>query len=308
MVKALKKNIDQIQSEWLKKADLLTETLPFMKRYANKVIVVKFGGNAMGKKEYVNSFAKDIVLLQQVGMLPVVVHGGGPQIADMLSKLQIKTEFINGLRKTDAATIDVVEMVLSGVTNKSIVSAIANSGAKSVGISGKDGNLITAKRLIKIDNNSDSNVEKAIDLGYVGEPEKIDPQVIHALINEKMIPVIAPVGIGTDGLTYNINADTAAGSISAAMKASRMIMLTDVTGVLDQNGKLIQELTIIEAQELIKNKIVVGGMIPKIKTCIDAVLGGAEASVIMDGTMPHSLLLELFTEHGIGTIIRKSSN
>ena len=304
----MKKNKDQIQTEWLKKADLLTETLPFMKRYANKVIVVKFGGNAMGKKEYVNSFAKDIVLLQQVGMLPVVVHGGGPQIGEMLSKLQIKTEFINGLRITDAATIDVVEMVLSGVTNKSIVSAIANSGAKSVGISGKDGNLITAKRLNKVDDNSDSNVEKAIDLGYVGEPEKIDPQVIHALINEKMIPVIAPVGIGTDGLTYNINADTAAGSISAAMKASRMIMLTDVVGVLDQNGKLIPELTISEAQELIKNKIVVGGMIPKIKTCIDAVLGGAEASVIMDGTMPHSLLLELFTEHGIGTIIRKSSN
>ena len=195
----MKKNKDQIQSEWLKKADLLTETLPFMKRYANKVIVVKFGGNAMGKKEYVNSFAKDIVLLQQVGMLPVVVHGGGPQIGEMLSKLQIKTEFINGLRITDEATIDVVEMVLSGVTNKAIVSSIANSGAKSVGISGKDGNLITAKRLIKVDDNSDSNVEKAIDLGYVGEPEKIDPQVIHALINEKMIPVIAPVGIGTDG-------------------------------------------------------------------------------------------------------------
>ncbi len=304
----MKKNKDQIQSEWLKKADLLTETLPFMKRYANKVIVVKFGGNAMGKKEYVNSFAKDIVLLQQVGMLPVVVHGGGPQIGDMLSKLQIKTEFINGLRITDAATIDVVEMVLSGVTNKSIVSAIANSGAKSVGISGKDGNLITAKRLNKVDDNSDSNVEKAIDLGYVGEPEKIDPQVIHALINEKMIPVIAPVGIGTDGLTYNINADTAAGSISATIKASRMIMLTDVAGVLDQNGKLIPELTISEAQELIKNKIVVGGMIPKIKTCIDAVLGGAEASVIMDGRMPHSLLLELFTEHGVGTIIRKGTH
>ena len=279
-----------------------------MKRYANKVIVVKFGGNAMGKKEYITSFANDIVLLQQVGMLPVVVHGGGPQIGEMLSKLQIKTEFINGLRVTDSATIDVVEMVLSGVTNKSIVTAISNSGAKSVGISGKDGNLITAKRLTKIDDNSDSNVEKAIDLGYVGEPEKIDPQVIKALINEKMIPVIAPVGMGNDGLTYNINADTAAGAISAAMKASRMIMLTDVTGVLDKNGTLIAELTIDEALELIEKKVVVGGMIPKIKTCIDAVQGGAEASVIMDGRMPHSLLLELFTEHGVGTIIRKNQN
>ena len=304
----MKNNKDQIQSEWLKKADLLTETLPFMKRYANKVIVVKFGGNAMSKKEYITSFANDIVLLQQVGMLPVVVHGGGPQIGEMLSKLKIKTEFINGLRVTDSATIDVVEMVLSGVTNKSIVTAISNSGAKSVGISGKDGNLITAKRLTKIDENSDSNLEKVIDLGYVGEPEKIDPQVIKALINEKMIPVIAPVGMGNDGLTYNINADTAAGAISAAMKASRMIMLTDVIGVLDENGNLIPELTIDEALELIEKKVVVGGMIPKVKTCIDAVLGGAEASVIMDGRMPHSLLLELFTEHGVGTIIRKTPN
>ena len=304
----MKNNKDQIQSEWLKKADLLTETLPFMKRYANKVIVVKFGGNAMGKKEYITSFANDIVLLQQVGMLPVVVHGGGPQIGEMLSKLKIKTEFINGLRVTDSATIDVVEMVLSGVTNKSIVTAISNSGAKSVGISGKDGNLITAKRLTKIDENSDSNLEKVIDLGYVGEPEKIDTQVIKALINEKMIPVIAPVGMGNDGLTYNINADTAAGAISAAMKASRMIMLTDVTGVLDKNGNLIPDLTIDQALELIEKKVVVGGMIPKVKTCIDAVQGGAEASVIMDGRMPHSLLLELFTEHGVGTIIRKNPN
>jgi acetylglutamate kinase len=304
----LNKNKEQIQSEWLKKADLLTETLPFMKRYANKVIVVKFGGNAMGKKEYVSSFAEDIVLLQQVGMLPIVVHGGGPQIGEMLSKLKIKTEFIDGLRVTDSATIDVVEMVLSGVTNKSIVTAISNAGAKAVGISGKDGNLITAKRLMKMDKNSDSNVERAIDLGFVGVPEKIDPQVIKALINEKMIPVIAPVGMGEDGLTYNINADTAAGAISASMKASRMIMLTDVSGVLDKNRKLIPELTINEALALIKDKVVVGGMIPKLRTCIDAVEGGAEASVIMDGTIPHSLLLELFTEHGVGTIIRKNQS
>jgi|TARA_B110000881_G_scaffold82969_1_gene72532 acetylglutamate kinase len=304
----LNKNKEQIQAEWLKKADLLTETLPFMKRYANKVIVVKFGGNAMGKKEYVSSFAEDIVLLQQVGMLPIVVHGGGPQIGEMLSKLKIKTEFIDGLRVTDSETIDVVEMVLSGVTNKSIVTAISNAGAKAVGISGKDGNLITAKRLMKIDENSDSNVERAIDLGFVGVPKKIDTQVIKALINEKMIPVIAPVGMGEDGLTYNINADTATGAISAAMKASRMIMLTDVSGVIDEKGKLIPELTINEALDLIKNKVVVGGMIPKLRTCIDAVEGGAEASVIMDGRMPHSLLLELFTEHGVGTIIRKNDN
>jgi acetylglutamate kinase len=303
----MNENKEKIQIEWLKKANLLTETLPFMKRYANKVIVVKFGGNAMGKTEYISSFANDIVLLQQVGMLPIVVHGGGPQIGEMLSKLKIKTEFIDGLRVTDSATVDVVEMVLSGVTNKSIVTAISNAGAKAVGISGKDGKLITAKRLVKIDKNSDSNVERAIDLGFVGVPEKIDPQVINALINEKMIPVIAPVGMGEDGLTYNINADTAAGAISASMKASRMIMLTDVSGVLDESGKLIPELTINEALDLIRNKVVVGGMIPKLKTCIEAVEGGAEASVIMDGRMSHSLLLELFTEHGVGTIIRKNA-
>ena len=302
------KNKDKIQAEWLKKAELLTETLPFMKRYANKVIVVKFGGNAMGKKEYVASFAEDIVLLQQVGMLPIVVHGGGPQIGEMLAKLKIETEFIDGLRVTDSATIDVVEMVLCGVTNKSIVTAISNAGAKAVGISGKDGKLITAKRLLNIDQHTDSNVEKAIDLGFVGVPEKIDPQVINALISEKMIPVIAPVGIGIDGLTYNINADTAAGAISAAMKASRMIMLTDVAGVLDKDGNLIPELTINESLELINSKVVIGGMIPKLKTCIEAVEGGAEAAVIMDGRISHSLLLELFTEHGVGTIIRKNHN
>jgi|TARA_B110000240_G_scaffold100602_1_gene113923 acetylglutamate kinase len=304
----LDKNKEKIQAEWLKKAELLTETLPFMKRYANKVIVVKFGGNAMGKKEYVASFAEDIVLLQQVGMLPIVVHGGGPQIGEMLAKLKIETEFIDGLRVTDSATIDVVEMVLCGVTNKSIVTAISNAGAKAVGISGKDGKLITAKRLLNIDQHTDSNVEKAIDLGFVGVPEKIDPQVINALISEKMIPVIAPVGIGIDGLTYNINADTAAGAISAAMKASRMIMLTDVAGVLDKDGNLIPELTINESLELINSKVVIGGMIPKLKTCIEAVEGGAEAAVIMDGRISHSLLLELFTEHGVGTIIRKNHN
>ena len=226
----------------------------------------------------------------------------------MLAKLKIETEFIDGLRVTDSATIDVVEMVLCGVTNKSIVTAISNAGAKAVGISGKDGKLITAKRLLNIDQHTDSNVEKAIDLGFVGVPEKIDPQVINALISEKMIPVIAPVGIGIDGLTYNINADTAAGAISAAMKASRMIMLTDVAGVLDKDGNLIPELTINESLELINSKVVIGGMIPKLKTCIEAVEGGAEAAVIMDGRISHSLLLELFTEHGVGTIIRKNHN
>ena len=292
-------------SDFLKKAELLMETLPYMKRYSNKIIVIKLGGNAMGKKEYVKSFAEDISLLQQVGMFPIVVHGGGPQIGEMLKKLNIKTNFVDGLRVTDEATIDVVEMVLCGVTNKFIVSSISQAGAKAVGISGKDGNLISAKRLYVIDKNSDSNVEKAVDLGFVGEPDNINIEVLNALINQKMIPVIAPVGIGKNGETYNINADTAAGAIASAMKATRMIMLTDVMGVLDSNKKLLAELTLTKAKKLIDNKIVIGGMIPKLKTCISTVEKGAEASVILDGRLPHALLIELFTEHGIGTLIKK---
>ncbi len=293
------------KSNLLKKADLLMETLPFMRRYTDKIVVIKIGGNAMGKKEYVKSFAEDIALLQLVGILPIVVHGGGPQIGEMLKKLKIESNFVEGLRVTDEATIDVVEMVLCGVTNKSIVSAISLSGARAVGISGKDGNLITAKRLSILDKNSDSNVEKAVDLGFVGEPNKINIEVLNALISQKMIPVISPVGIGSKGETFNINADTAAGAIASAMKASRMIMLTDVMGVLNSNQELISELQINEAKTLIQNKIVQGGMIPKVKTCINTVEDGVEAAVILDGRLPHALLIELFTEHGIGTLIKK---
>ena len=289
----------------LAKADLLMETLPFMRRYTDKIVVIKIGGNAMGKKEYIKSFAKDIALLQLVGILPIVVHGGGPQIGEMLKKLKIESNFVEGLRVTDEATVDVVEMVLCGVTNKSIVSAISLSGALSVGISGKDGNLIKAKRLSILDKNSDSNVEKAVDLGFVGEPSSINVGVLNALISQKMIPVISPVGIGNNGETYNINADTAAGAIASAMKASRMIMLTDVIGVLDSKQELITELKISDAKNLIQKKIVSGGMIPKLKTCISAVEEGVEASVILDGRLPHALLIELFTEHGIGTLIKK---
>lgn len=287
------------------KVDTLMETLPFMRRYADKVIVIKFGGNAMGKKEYIKSFAQDISLLQQVGILPIVVHGGGPQIGDMLKKLKIQSNFIEGLRVTDEATIDVVEMVLCGVINKSIVSAISLEGANSVGISGKDGSLISAKRLSIIDKNSDSNLENIVDLGFVGEPNKINTDIINSLIQQKMVPVIAPIGIGENGLSYNINADTAAGAIASAMKASRMIMLTDVEGVLDNENKIIPELSINKCKDLISKKIVFGGMIPKIKTCIKTVENGAEAAVIMDGRRKHSLLIELFTESGIGTLIKK---
>ena len=301
----MKNKILEEKNSLLKKADLLMETLPFMRRYTDKIVVIKIGGNAMGKKEYIQSFAEDIALLQLVGILPIVVHGGGPQIGEMLKKLKIESNFVDGLRVTDEATIDVVEMVLCGVTNKSIVSAISLAGALSVGISGKDGNLIKAKRLSILDKNSDSNVEKAVDLGFVGEPSSINVGVLNALISQKMIPVISPVGIGNNGETYNINADTAAGAIASAMKASRMIMLTDVIGVLDSKQELITELKISDAKNLIQKKIVSGGMIPKLKTCISAVEEGVEASVILDGRLPHALLIELFTEHGIGTLIKK---
>ena len=297
--------ISETNNEFSKKAELLMETLPFMKRYTNKIIVIKFGGNAMGKKEYVKSFAEDIALLQQVGMLPIVVHGGGPQIGEMLKKLKIESNFVDGLRVTDEATIDVVEMVLCGVTNKSIVSSISQAGGNAVGISGKDGNLISAKRISILDKDSDSNVEKAVDLGFVGEPEQINVEILNGLIAQKMIPVIAPVGIGKKGESYNINADTAAGAVASAMKATRMIMLTDVMGVLDSNNNLVTELSIEKAIKLIDEKIVVGGMIPKVKTCINTVRQGTEASVIMDGRLPHALLIELFTEHGVGTLIKK---
>ena len=297
--------ISETNNEFSKKAELLMETLPFMKRYTNKIIVIKFGGNAMGKKEYVKSFAEDVALLQQVGMLPIVVHGGGPQIGEMLKKLKIESNFVDGLRVTDEATIDVVEMVLCGVTNKSIVSSISQAGGNAVGISGKDGNLISAKRISILDKDSDSNVEKAVDLGFVGEPEQINVEILNGLIAQKMIPVIAPVGIGKKGESYNINADTAAGAVASAMKATRMIMLTDVMGVLDSNNNLVTELSIEKAIKLIDEKIVIGGMIPKVKTCINTVRQGTEASVIMDGRLPHALLIELFTEHGIGTLIKK---
>ena len=300
------KNNDLNNSDVLnEKAEILMETLPFMRRYTNKVIVIKFGGHAMGKKEYIKSFAQDISLLQQVGILPIVVHGGGPQIGEMLKKLEIQSNFIEGLRVTDEATIDVVEMVLCGVINKTIVSAISNEGANAVGISGKDGNLISAKRLSIVDKNSDSHLENVVDLGFVGEPSKINTDVVNALINQKMIPVIAPVGIGENGLTFNINADTAAGAIASAMRAARLIMLTDIEGVLNKDNKIISELTINTCQDLISKNIVSGGMIPKIKTCIKTVENGVEAAVIMDGRRKHSLLIELFTENGIGTLIKK---
>ena len=304
-VKAMKmeNSADQMQVDLLAKTGMLIEALPFMRRYSGKTILVKFGGHAMGKADYVNAFAADIALLDQVGARPVVVHGGGPQIGDMLKKLQIESSFIDGLRVTDEATISVVEMVLAGGINKALVAAIAGAGLRAVGVSGKDGGLLTARKLMAVAKASDSAIQQAVDLGFVGEPSHVDVTVLNALMQHHLIPVVAPVGSGEDGKTYNINADTAAGAIAAALNATRMLMLTDVSGVLDKNGKLISSLTISQAEALIHDGTVSGGMIPKVKTCIDAVQGGAEGAVIMDGRAPHALLVELFTEHGMGTMI-----
>lgn len=291
-------------NQWLSKVEFLSEVLPYMHQYNGSSLVIKYGGHAMIDKEMQTSFANDIALLQQVGTKPVVVHGGGPQIENMLNKLNIKTNFIDGLRVTDKDTVNVVEMVLSGAINKSIVAAIMSAGAKAVGISGKDGGLIKAE---KITSRRDPNsaIEKVVDLGFVGKPTKIDTKVLDALMHGGLIPVVAPLGLGEDGQTYNINADTVAGAISSSLEAKRMLMLTDVPGVLDKDGNLIEELSSKEAKDLIQKGIINSGMIPKVETCIEAVENGTDAAVILDGRAPHATLMELFTEHGGGTLIRK---
>jgi len=294
----------KLQADLLAKTGMLVEALPFMRRYSGQTLVVKFGGHAMGEADYVSAFAADIALLDQVGARPVVVHGGGPQIGAMLKKLEIESQFVDGLRVTDEATISVVEMVLAGGINKALVAAIARAGGRAVGISGKDGGLITARKLMATAKTAGSAIEEAIDLGFVGEPDHVDTRVLDALNAANLIPVVAPVGSDAAGETYNINADTAAGAIAAALGATRMLMLTDVAGVLNKSGTLITDLTVSQAEALIRDGTVSGGMIPKVETCINAVLGGAEAAVIMDGRAPHALLVELFTEHGMGTMIR----
>ncbi|WP_339853359.1 acetylglutamate kinase [uncultured Nisaea sp.] len=297
-------SLNELRQEWLSKAGILTEALPFMRRYSGKTVAVKFGGHAMGDDELFQSFAADMVLMKQVGMNPIVVHGGGPQIGKMLERLAIKSEFIDGLRVTDSATVEIVEMVLSGSINKSIVAAINAAGGRAIGISGKDGNLITARKLQRTKIDPDSNIEKVLDLGFVGEPESVDVSILKTFAEGGLIPVIAPIGFGEDGETYNINADTSAGAIASASDAARFLLLTDVAGVLDKNGNLIPELSVVEARNLIEDGTISGGMIPKIETCIDAVENGARAAVIFDGRVPHACLVELFTPHGVGTIIR----
>jgi len=301
----MSKTHDENREANLAKASVLSEALPYMRRFNGRTVVVKFGGNAMGDQELFDLFARDMVLLRQVGIRPIVVHGGGPQIGAMLEKLNIKSEFIDGLRVTDQATIDVVEMVLSGSINKQIVSAINNAGGTAIGLSGKDGNLIRAERLQRTKRDPDSNIERVIDLGLVGQPKVISPLVLESFEDSDVIPVIAPIGIGPDGETLNINADTAAGAIAAATQASRMYMLTDVEGVLDADKNLISDLKVSEARAAIESGVISGGMIPKIETCIDAIQGGVDGAAIIDGRVAHTVLVELFTAGGAGTLITR---
>ncbi|MBY8829228.1 acetylglutamate kinase [Hephaestia mangrovi] len=287
----------------LAKAETLTEALPYLQRYAGATFVVKYGGHAMGDPELARDFAEDVVLLKAVGINPVVVHGGGPQIGAMLKKLGVESSFVDGLRVTDAETAKIAEMVLSGAINKEIVGWIGAAGGRAVGISGKDGGFVRAAKVSRTTRDPDSNIERAVDLGFVGEPEAIDRTVIDTVSASGMIPVIAPIGIGADGHTYNINADTMAGAIAGALDAKRLFLLTDVAGVLDKSGNLLTDLDAAAIAELRADGTITGGMIPKLETCIAAVEAGVEAAVILDGRVPHAMLLEIFTRRGAGTLV-----
>src|SRR3954468_7941324 len=284
-------------------ARLLAQALPYMQRYENKTIVVKYGGHAMGGVGRGKAFARDIALLKQSGVNPIVVHGGGPQIGAMLSKMGIESKFEGGLRVTDAKTVEIVEMVLAGSINKEIVALINQTGEWAIGLCGKDGNMVFAEKAKKTVIDPDSNIERVLDLGFVGEPVEVDRTLLDLLARSEMIPVIAPVAPGRDGHTYNINADTFAGAIAGALGAKRLLFLTDVDGVLDANKKLIPELTMRDARALIADGTISGGMIPKVETCLEALENGVEGVVILNGKTPHVVLVELFTEHGAGTLI-----
>ena len=287
------------------KAETLTEALPYLQRYAGKTFVVKYGGHAMGDPDLARNFAEDMVLLIAVGINPVVVHGGGPQIGAMLKRVGVESEFIDGLRVTDKETAEIAEMVLSGAINKELVQWISAAGGKAIGISGKDGGFVKARKLRRTSRDPDSNIERIVDLGFVGEPEHVDTSVLESLSQAGMIPVIAPIGVGEDGQTYNINADTMAGAIAGALKASRLFLLTDVAGVLDKDGEMITDLDPDKIETLQKDGTISGGMIPKLETCVDAVKKRVDAAVILDGRVPHAMLLEFFTEKGAGTLVRR---
>ncbi len=287
------------------KAEILSEALPFMQRYDDKTVVVKYGGHAMGDPGLAQDFAQDIALLKQSGLNPIVVHGGGPQIGEMLARLQIKSDFVHGLRVTDKPTVEIVEMVLAGKINKEIVASINREGGKAVGISGKDANLVIAKKIDRMPD-PQSNLMQVVDLGYVGDPEEVNPEILEVIIRSDLIPVIAPIALSRSGETLNVNADTFASAIAVKMKAKRLLLLTDVDGVLDRDKKLIEELNIDTARRLIRDGTITGGMIPKVESCIEVVEAGVEAVVILNGKVPHAVLLEFFTEHGVGTILRRA--
>ena len=286
-------------------ARVLSEALPHMQRYDEEIVVVKYGGHAMGEEDLARSFARDIVLMEQTAINPVVVHGGGPQIGEMLKRLGIKSQFAAGLRITDAATIEIVEMVLAGSINKQIVGFINAAGGKAVGLCGKDGNMVVARKATRRVVDADSNIEKIVDLGFVGEPEKVDVTVLTQILGRDLIPVLAPLATSTEGRTYNVNADTFAGAIAGALKAKRLLLLTDVPGVLDKSKNLIKQLSADDARRLIADGTISGGMIPKVETCIYALEAGVEGVVILDGKVPHAVLLELLTDHGAGTLMMR---
>ena len=288
----------------LVQARILAEALPHLIRYDEQTVVIKFGGNAMGDAALADAFAQDVVYLKQSGVNPIVVHGGGPQIAAMLKKLDIKSDFVNGLRVTDKPTVEVVEMVLAGLINKDIVTAINRVGGKAVGISGKDANLMVAKKITEIPD-PESNLMKAVDIGYVGDPVEINPHIVNVIAESDLIPVIAPLAISRDGETLNINGDTFASALAARVKAKRLLLLTDVAGVLDKDRRLIPQLSIEEARTLVRNGTIRDGMIPKVEGCIEVVEAGVEGVVILDGRVPHCVLLELFTTHGVGTLVER---
>lgn len=288
----------------LAKAETLTDALPYMQRYAGKTFVVKYGGHAMGDARLARNFAEDIVLLKAVGINPVVVHGGGPQIGAMLERIGVESKFVDGLRVTTKETAEIAEMVLSGAINKELVSWIEQAGGSAIGISGKDGGFVKATKLRRTERDPDSNIERIIDLGYVGEPKKVDRTVVDMISAAGMIPVIAPIGVGEDGATYNINADTMAGAVASALRAARLFLLTDVPGVLDKKGELLTDLDPKKIQALVDEGTISGGMIPKLETCVKAVQEGVDAAVVLDGRIPHAMLLEIFTSKGAGTLVK----
>lgn len=288
----------------LAKAETLTDALPYMQRYAGATFVIKYGGHAMGDATLARNFAQDIVLLKAVGINPVVVHGGGPQIGAMLERVGVESKFVDGLRVTTKETAEIAEMVLSGAINKELVSWIGQAGGSAIGISGKDGGFVKAVKLRRTERDPDSNIERIIDLGYVGEPKKVDRSVIDTISSAGMIPVIAPIGVGEDGATYNINADTMAGAVASALRAARLFLLTDVPGVLDKQGELLTDLDPTKIQALVDEGTISGGMIPKLETCVNAVQDGVDAAVVLDGRIPHAMLLEIFTSKGAGTLVK----